>query len=355
MPHDGWHPHDHPHPREHRHPMRRLVLAAASFLPFGGASAQTVDAAQRIAEAANRFLGGLDEAQRKQAMIAFDSGNRLDWHYIPRSRQGLALGAMTEAQRGAAQALFGSVLNERGLQAIENVRIVEGVLREQQGTFRDPDRYHVSIFGTPGRFPWGWRLEGHHLSLNVALASAGHITATPFFLGSHPATVASGPHKGLRPLGAAEDLARQLMAALSEEQRRSALIAERSFGEIVASPGRERDLAQPAGLPLSAMDGTARNLVEALVERFVGTLAPDLAAAQRQRVIEQELGRFRFAWAGPLAPGQPHYFRLHGPVTLIEHDNTQNNANHIHSVWRDLAADFGNDALAEHYRRQPHR
>jgi len=116
-----------------------------------------------------------------------------------------------------------------------------------------------------------------------------------------------------------------------------------------------RDLAQPVGLALSAMDGAARNLVEALVDRFVGTLAPDLAAVQKQRVIEQELGRFRFAWAGPLAPGQPHYFRVHGPVTLIEHDNTQNNANHIHSVWRDLTADFGTDALAEHYRRQPHR
>ncbi|WP_428668716.1 DUF3500 domain-containing protein [Reyranella sp.] len=360
MPHDGWHPHDHPHGHAHhhhgmRHPKRRMVLAAATFLPFGGANAQTVDAAQRIADAANRFLAGLDDAQRKQAVIAFDSGNRLDWHYIPRSRRGLSLGEMKPAQRETAQALFATVLNERGLQAVENVRIVEGVLREQQGSFRDPDRYYVSIFGTPGRFPWGWRLEGHHLSLNVALPAAGHVSATPFFIGSHPATVRDGPHKGLRPLGPAEDLARQLMASLTEEQRRSAIIAERSFGEIVASPGRERDLAQPAGLALSAMDGTARNLVEALIDRFVGALAPDLAAAQKQRVIEQELGRFRFAWAGPLAPGQAHYFRVHGPVTLIEHDNTQNNANHIHSVWRDLTADFGNDALAEHYRRDRHR
>ena len=342
MPHDGWHPHDHPH-HDHgaRHPKRRMVLAAATFLPFGGANAQTVNASQRIADAANRFLAGLEDAQRKQAMIAFDSANRLDWHYIPRSRQGLTLGEMKPAQRAAAQALFASVLNERGLQAVENVRIVEGVLREQQGSFRDPDRYYVSIFGAPGRFPWGWRLEGHHLSLNVMLPTAGRITATPFFLGSHPATVRDGPHKGLRPLGAAEDIARQLMAALSEEQRRTAIIAERSFGEIVANPGRERDLAQPTGLSLSAMDGTARNLVEALVDRFVGTLAPDLATAQKQSVIEQELGHFRFAWAGSLAPGQAHYFRVHGPVTLIEHDNTQNNANHIHSVWRDLKGDFG--------------
>lgn len=357
MPHDGWHPHDHPHGHRHGHPhpMRRLVLAAASFLPFGGASAQTIDAGQRIAEAANRFLAGLDEAQRKQATVAFEADNRRDWHYIPRSRRGLTLGEMAPAQREQARALFATVLSERGLQAIENVRIVEGVLRESQGSFRDPDRYYVTIFGMPGRLPWGWRLEGHHLSLNVALPAPGRIAATPFFLGAHPATVGDGAHKGLRPLGPAEDLARQLMASLGEAERRTAIIAERSFGDIVASPGRERDLAQPVGLALSAMDGAARNLVEALIDRFVGTLAADLAAVQKRRVIEQELGRFRFAWAGPLAPGQAHYFRVHGPVTLIEHDNTQNNANHVHSVWRDLAADFGTDALAEHYRQQPHR
>ncbi len=332
-----------------------MVLAAATFLPFGGASAQTVDAAQRIAEAASRFLAGLDDGQRQQAQIAFESDNRLDWHYIPRRRQGLTLAAMRPAQAEAARALFASVLNERGLQALENVRIVEGVLREQQGTMRDPDRYYLSIFGTPGRFPWGWRLEGHHLSLNVALPAAGHIAVTPFFLGSHPATVPSGPHKGLRPLGPAEDLARRLMAELSESERKSAIIADRAFDDIVASPQRKSDLAQPRGLALAAMDGAARNLVEALIDRFVGTLAPDLMAAQKRRVMEQELGRFRFAWAGSLTPGQGHYFRVHGPVTLIEHDNTQNNANHIHSVWRDLASDFGNDELADHYRQKPHR
>ena len=355
MPHDGWHPH--PHHRHHHahHPRRRIVLAAATFLPFGGASAQTVDAGQRIAEAAMRFLSRLDDGQRQQVLIAFEADNRLDWHYIPRSRQGLTFAAMRPAQAEAARALFASVLNERGLQALDNVRIVEGVLRESQGSFRDPDRYYLAIFGAPGRFPWGWRLEGHHLSLNVALPAAGHISVTPFFLGSHPATVPSGPHKGLRPLGPQEDLARQLMASLSEADRRAAIIADRAFGDIVAGPGRESELGQPRGLLLSAIDGAARNLVEALIDRFVGTLAPDLMAAQKRRVMEQELGRFRFAWAGPLTLGQGHYFRVHGPATLIEHDNTQSNANHIHSVWRDLSVDFGNDALADHYRRNQHR
>lgn len=355
MPHDGWHPHDeHPH-HPHGPPTRRTVLAAAALLPFGAASAQTVDAAQRIADAANRFLVSLDEGQRQRAIIAFDSGNRLDWHYIPRSRPGLALGEMRAPQADAARALFASVLNRRGLELLDGVRLLEGVLREQQGSFRDPGRYYVTVFGTPGRFPWGWRFEGHHLSLNVSLPAAGHVSVTPFFTGAHPATVRDGPNAGFRLLGASEDLARQIMAGLDDRQRKAATIADRSFGEIVASPQREQDLGSPRGLLLGEMTGAQRTLVEALMDRFLGTLAADLLAQQKQRVMEQGLAGFRFAWAGSLTPGDAHYFRVHGPVTLIEHDNTQNGANHVHAVWRDLAADFGRDALADHYRQQKHR
>lgn len=358
MPHDGWHPHDESAAHHHHHhgpPTRRTVLAAAALLPFGSASAQTVDAAQRIAEAANRFLVSLDDGQRRKTLIAFDSGNRLDWHYIPRSRAGLALGEMRPDQADAARALFASVLNQRGLELLDGVRLLEGVLREQQGSFRDPARYYVSVFGTPGRFPWGWRFEGHHLSLNVALPAPGHVAVTPFFTGANPATVREGPHRGFRLLGPSEDLARQIMASLTDPQRRAAIIANRSFGEIVASPQRERDLGNPRGLALGEMTGAQRTLVEVLMDRFLGTLAADLLAQQKQRVREQGLATFRFAWAGSLTPGEAHYFRVHGPVTLIEHDNTQNGANHVHAVWRDLAADFGHDALADHYRQQKHR
>ena len=363
MPHDGWHPHDHgdghgrghAHHHAHERPTRRLVLAAATFLPFGGASAQSVDAQQRIADQANRYLALLDDRQRRQVLIAFDSANRVDWHYIPRSRSGLSLGEMNGTQADAARALFATVLNEQGLKLLDGVRLLEGVLREQQGSWRDSGRYYLSVFGTPGRFPWGWRFEGHHLSLNVALPAAGHVAVTPFFVGAHPATVRDGPNKGFRLLGSTEDLARQIMTGLNDTQRRTALIANRSFGEIVASPQREQDLGQPRGLELGAMDGASRQRVETLMDTFLATLTPDLVASQKQRVRQQGLDRFCFAWAGSLTPGEAYYFRVHGPVTLIEHDNTQNGANHIHSVWRDLAADFGHDALAEHYRRQPHR
>jgi hypothetical protein len=365
MPHDGWHPHDHSHgdePHAHRHhhhhhgpPTRRAVLAAAALLPFGTASAQTTDAAQRIADAANRFLAALDAAQRLRALIAFEADNRFDWHYIPRNRSGLSLGEMTPPQAAAARALFATVLNDEGLRLLDGVRLLEGVLREQQGSFRDPGRYFVSVFGAPGRFPWGWRFEGHHLSLNVTLPAADHVAVTPFFVGAHPATVRDGPNRGFRLLGTSEDLARQIMTSFTDPQRRTAIIADRSFGEIVTSPQRERDLGQPRGLELGQMSGGQRALVEALMDRFLGTLAPDLVAAQKKRVMDQGIAAFRFAWAGSLTPGEAHYFRVHGPATVIEHDNTQNGANHIHTVWRDLAADFGNDALADHYRRQPHR
>jgi len=368
MPHDGWHPHDHAEGHDHgpghlhRHdsPTRRFVLAAASFLPFGGASsggasAQGADAVQRIAERAIQFLAVLDDGQRRKVLIAYDAANRLDWHYVPRSRAGLGLGEMQPAQADAARRLFASVLNEQGLRLLDGVRLLEGILREQQGSWRDPGRYFVSIFGTPGRLPWGWRFEGHHLSLNVALPAPGIVSVTPFFVGAHPAAVRSGPHRSFRLLGTSEDLARQVMASLSDQQRQTALIATRSLGDIVASPQRERDLGEPRGLALTVMDDPTRRLVEALMDSFLGTLTPDLAATQKQRVRQQGLERFRFAWAGSLQPGDAYYFRVHGPATVIEHDNTQNDANHVHSVWRDLGADFGHDALAEHYRHQPHR
>src|SRR4029077_17474498 len=144
-------------------------------------------------------------------------------------------GEMKTDQVDAVRALFATALNERGLQVLDGVRLLEGVLREQQGSFRDPGRYYVSVFGTPNRFPWGWRFEGHHLSLNVALPAAGPVSVTPFFAGAHPASVREGPSKGFRLLGVSEDLARQIMNGLPESQRRTALIADRSFGEIVAS------------------------------------------------------------------------------------------------------------------------
>jgi hypothetical protein len=304
-----------------------------------------------MARAALDWLASLDERRRSAAVVAFTDAEREDWHYVPRSRRGLALRDMAEAQRTRAMALLEAGLGSGGVTRVQGVRHLEGILRQREGTWRDPDNYALLVAGTPGAFPWGWRFEGHHLSLNFAFPAPGRIAVTPAFWGANPARTTDG----MRLMGAVEDLGRGLIRGLPEAQRRAATIGGRSLGDIVAGPGRERDLGEPHGIPLSDMDDGARNRAFAIVDGFLAALAPDIAAVQRQRVHEANAATLRFAWAGPLEDNRACYFRLHGAVTLVELDNTQNDANHIHSVWRDLVADFGRDALADHYRGQRHR
>ena len=317
MPHDGWHPHDHGdghgHPHHHWHdpPTRRLVLAAATFLPFGGASAQKRRRRSSASPTqANRYLALLDDRQRRQVLIAFDSANRLDWHYIPRSRSGLSLGEMKPAQADAARALFATVLNEQGLRLLDGVRLLEGVLREQQGSWRDPGRYYLSVFGTPGRFPWGWRFEGHHLSLNVALPAAGHVAVTPFFVGAHPATVRDGPNKGFRLLGSrrgsgAPDHGRPQRRAAAHGADRQPLV-RRDRGQPAARAG-----SRPAARARARRHGRRlrASVVETLMDASLATLTPDLVASQKQRVMAAgprplplRLGRLAHARRGLLFP-----------------------------------------------------
>lgn len=333
-------------------PTRRRILAAsagllAPTLPLA-AEAQVVE---RMARAAVDWLAVLDAPRRQKAVIAFDDGERLNWHYVPRTRRGLALRDMTDSQRGRALALLASGLGDAGVARVHGVRRLEEILRQREGGWRDPDNYALSLFGAPGSYPWGWRFEGHHLSLNFAVAAPDRIAVTPAFWGANPARAPDG----FRLMGGVEDLGRALIRGLPEAQRRAAVIGERSLGDIVAGPGRERDLGAPRGLALAEMDDGARNRALAIIGGFLEALAPDIATVQRRRVQEAGATSLRFAWAGPLDDGRAYYFRLHGAATLVELDNTQNDANHVHSVWRDLTADFGHDALANHYRHRRHR
>ena len=356
MPHDGWHLHDEEHHHHHHHdghghgpPTRRTVLTAAALLPFGVASAQTVDAAQRIAEAATRLLTSLDDGQRQKVLIAFESDNRLDWHYIPRNRPGLSLGEMRANQAEAARTLFASVLNPRGLELLDGVRLLEGVLREQQGSFRDPGRYYVSLFGTPGRFPWGWRFEGHHLSLNFTVVGDKGVAGGPTFMGTNPAEVRSGPREGLRVLGEEEDLARKLVKSLDSNQRRNALYEMVAPKEILSLVVRKATPIKPAGVMMPDLNAEQKELLNSIIVLYAERLRPELAADDLGKILKAGPDKIGFAWAGGLDRGEPHYYRIQGPTFLIEYDNTQNNANHVHSVWRDFEDDFGDDLLKRHY------
>jgi hypothetical protein len=219
---------------------------------------------------------------------------------------------------------------------------------------RDPDLYFFSVFGTPASdSPWGWRMEGHHLSLNFTIVSGTMVAATPAFFGANPAAVRSGSRQGLRALGAEEDLARELIRALDAEQRAIAIIDAEAPRDIVTGNSNAVDPLSPAGIPATRLDARQSGMLLRLIDEYLARMADDLAAARRAGLEQTDFARVTFAWAGSIERDQPHYYRVQGPTFLVEYDNTQNDANHVHSVWRDFDGDFGRDLLRDHYQNAP--
>jgi hypothetical protein len=338
---------------------RRLLhgataLAAAAALPRA-AFAQVTDAGRAaMAGAATAFLGALPEAARRRAVIAFGDKERVNWHYVPRGREGLPFMAMPASARAAAQELMKASLSEVGYAKAVNVIRLETVLRQLEtfgGLMRDPENYSVSVFGAPDSSgaPWGWRLEGHHLSLNFTLVPGKPVAVTPAFFGANPAEVRSGPLKGLRTLAREQDLGRALAQGMDASQRRRMIIAAQSLGDIVSGPGREESLSSQVGLPASDLLPAQRDLLMQLIEEYARNMRPEVADEHLRRIREGGIERIHFAWAGPIDPGHAHYYRVHGPSVLIEFDNSQNDASHIHSVWHDPRNLFGADLLRAHY------
>jgi hypothetical protein len=333
--------------------MHQMVMAAVwAAVPAPVVAPVQLAQQPSVAPAAAMFLQALTPEQRQCAMFPFDSPERFDWHYIPRRRKGLPIKEMTAEARTAAHQLLRSVLSEAGYRKAVDIMRLEEVLRQMElfGLSRDMENYAFTVFSTvDAPFPLGWRLEGHHLSLNVTIVKAAHGAATPVFMGAHPAEVREGPLKGLRALAQEQDLAFELLRRLDPNQRRKVLFAARSLGDIVSGPGRSDDIKLPVGLPLAEMTPAQREATARLLEAYVRNVRNEFAEAQLRSVYEAGIDKLHFAWAGNLEPGQAHYYRLHGPTLLIEFDNTRNAANHIHSVWHDLRNDFGADLLRTHY------
>ncbi len=335
---------------------RRLLRdAAAMTLLHGlrptGASADD-NGRETMARAATAFLAALDAGKQRRAAFAFGDAERRNWHYVPRRRRGLPFKDMPAPARAATHELLKSALSAVGYEKVVNVIRLEEVLRqlESLGFFRDPENYYVSIFGTPGATgPWGWRLEGHHLSLNFTVVPGRPVAVTPAFLGANPASVPSGPLQGLRVLKDEQDLGLALARSLGPSLQPRLMIAASSLGDVVSGPGRIENLKTPAGIGLGEMSSEQQGLAMRLVETYARNMRAEVAEPELRALRDAGLERIHFAWAGPIDPARPHYYRLHGPTVLIEYDNTQNDANHIHSVWHDPRNSFGADLLRAHY------
>lgn len=308
-----------------------------------------------MAAAAQRFLNALSAEHRAAAVIPFDDAERQNWHYIPRDRHGVSMKQLTPEQRELGSALLRSGLSEDGVRKADGIRRLDRVLFEQTGNpIRDDHFYFYSIFGQPGDSgPWGWRLEGHHISLNFTLREGIVVSTTPFFFGANPAEVRSGPQRGTRVLASEEEMGRALVRSLSEAQRAKAVFGREAPADILASPGRSARL-DPQGLLYEELSATQQRQLIGLIEMYANRLRRELAERELARLRLAGVEKIRYAWAGGSEPGQPHYYRIQGPTFLIEYDNTQNNANHVHTVWRDPERDFGPDPLRAHYATSPH-
>jgi hypothetical protein len=307
-----------------------------------------------------------------QALVGVERECRLHWHFIPTEmfpRKGLLIRDMTPAQRTLAHDLMKASLSQRGYMTATQIMDLETVLNAIEAAQRaagssaeaaralerNPQKYFFSVFGTPSpKSTWGWRVEGHHVSLHFSVVNGTLVASSPTFFGSNPAEVREGPKKGLRILGAEEDAARALVDALDASQRTTAIIEAKAPGDMLTMANVDIKPLSPAGLSADAMTAPQRELLMKLIDVYVGYMPADVAAERTAKLKKAGVEKIAFAWAGETERGKKHYYRLQGPTFLVEYDNTQNDGNHIHSVWRDFNGDFGRDLLREHLRSVAH-
>ena len=336
-----------------------LIGAAVMFLSLGAAlmssraneTNESDDKQSSGTQAARALLQSMPEAKRTQAQLSFDSPERMNWNYVPTQRAGVALADLDTNQKTLIDPLLRSALSPSGFNTAQQIVQHESILAEIEGNpRRDPDLYYTAVFGEPGpRAPWAWRFEGHHLSVNATHVDGQTQVVAPLFMGSNPARVPHGPKAGLRLLAAEEDLARELIRMLPEARRTRAILSDKAFSDIITRNDPKVRSVNIEGLAAGDMSQPEQTQLRKLLHVYADRMTASAAREQLERIERAGFEKLHFGWAGSLEPGKPHYYRVHGPTVLIEYDNTQNNANHIHSVWRDLERDFGGDLLRAHY------
>jgi hypothetical protein len=359
-----------------KHPSPRVWLVVGLLAAgVGGTLAGADRSSSSMASAATAFLASLTPDQKEKAVFAFASDERTHWHFIPTGpppmfpRNGLTIKEMSEVQRKAAHALLKASLSQRGYMTASSIMDLETVLGALEAAqraaateppraapiVRDSERYFFSVFGAPStKDTWGWRVEGHHVSLHFTVVNGSVLTASPSFFGSNPAEVRDGPKKGLRILGIEEDAARALLESLDASQKTTAIINATAPGDMLTMNKLKIDPLSPTGIGAGSLNDKQRELLMKLIDVYTGFMAPEVAADRLAKLKKAGVDKIGFAWAGETERGKKHYYRVQGPTFLVEYDNTQNDGNHVHSVWRDFDGDFGRDLLREHLKSVAH-
>ncbi len=307
-----------------------------------------------IAAACNNWLNSLTSEQKAKGIYDFRDGERIFWYYPPLNRHGLALRDMDSNQRELALAMIDCSLApdtaEKAKLIIEH-ELVLGPIEKSEGAVsfdRDPELYYWTVFGEPGGDgPWGWRTEGHHVSLHINCWEDKIISVTPFFLGANPAEVFDGPKRGLRILDRREDLAIELVNSFDEAQKAKAVIHDTAPWDIPTYNSSKAAVHNNEGLSAAEMTGSQQETLMSLIAEYINGMRPEYAEAKMAQMREKGLDNFWVVWAGGLDRSRDHYYRIHGGEFIVEFDNQQNKANHIHSVWREVENDFGEDVMRQ--------
>lgn len=308
----------------------------------------------------NQFISSLTPPQKAKIVHEFKTDDRDDWHFLPWSsyeRQGLPLKELRTEQKELVHRLLQSSLSDTGYQQTTEIIGLEKVLAASSGdpVYRDPEQYYVSIYGDPTQEDvWMWTFEGHHVSLHFTTV-ADEISYTPRFFGSNPGRIMEGDRKGFSPLVNEEDMGLQLINMLSTTQKQTAIFNEKAYNDIVSFNKPVAKKLPAEGILVNNLTADQKKLLMDIIYEYASTIPAEQAMARISNIRKEELDEMRFAWAGATELGKAHYYRIQGKTFMIEFDNSQNNANHIHSVWRDFDGDFGRDLLKEHYTKHTHQ
>lgn len=306
-----------------------------------------------------KFLNALNKEQRAKAQFLFDDTSKTFWHYFPASmtpRAGIQLMELNTTQKQLFNAVLQSFLSETGYIKTQKIIDLENILLEATGDsiMRHPEKYAIAFYGNPETDSlWAWSFEGHHISLNFTVLN-GKISAAPRFFGANPATILSGKRQGERTLDREEDLGFQLIHSLTDEEKKLAIFQDRSPYDIATGNAPEVKPLSPIGISFGDLNDDQQIIFLKLINEYLSSLPAEQSRNRLALIQEEDLNAIRFAWAGATELGKGHYYRIQGKSFLIEFDNTQDNANHIHSVWRDFEGDFGRDLIKEHYKNADH-
>ena len=316
--------------------------------------------AQNLVGSASAFIATLSQDQQAKTLYLFDTTERYRFMYVPlNDRKGISMNELDAKQQLAAMQMLKACLNEATVKKLSSIMLLDNILKELEHRrpddhYRDPGKYFLTIFGVPSAGAiWGWRFEGHHVAFHFSASKGELVAGTPSFLGSNPAIVQEGPQKGEEVLKEETDKGFALLHALSAEELRKAVIDSVAPGEILTAASRKAMIDHPAGIRYTELSPAHQQMMLQLLGMYIHRYTKLFADNMLKEIQTAGLDKLWFTWAGATEHviGKPYYYRIQGPTVIIEYDNSQNNANHIHTVIRDLNNDFGGDMLLEHYRQ----